>query len=68
MGLARQNFETRGDSTPSALYRVRYGIVTCLCEIVPMCCCHFSLLRSVGTVVRLRLQEEVDVDRYEARK
>lgn len=50
------------------MYRVRYGIVACLCEIVSVCCCHFSLLRSVGTVVGLRLQEEVDVDRAEARK
>lgn len=41
--------------------------VTCLWEIVSKCCCHFSLLRSVGTVVGLRLQEKVDVARDEAR-
>lgn len=67
-GMTELRNKGRQYSPPTAMYRVRYGIVACLCEIVSVCCCHFSLLRSVSTIVGLRLQEEVDVDRAEARK
>lgn len=59
----------QGETVLTALCYVQgqVHIVTCLWEIVSKCCCHFSSLRSVGTVMGLRLQEKVDVAKDEAR-
>lgn len=69
MNMRHDRTMKQGEMVLTALCYVQGQVhtVTCLWEIVSKCCCHFSLLRSVGTVVGLRLQEKVDVARDEAR-